>query len=235
MPPASDRPWYQPAPAAALPPGFVARNERQRRADRRMLPRVRRFVVVGAGGTVVNNGVLLALHGLIGVALLPATMAAVEVAIVHNYVLHEMWTFKRMHLSGRRFARFSLVTLLAFVLNVGIVQVLAWLGLFYLLANLVGIGAGFAVNLAVSSMWIWSERTNGVRPAGDGQPGLAAVDDSGRTLPLPHDLHLGPAGSGGARTCTRGQSCAGAFLHRHRAGPARGGRHPGHNRPGRTH
>jgi putative flippase GtrA len=230
MPPPSDRPWYQPAPAAALPPAFIVDNELQRPGARRLLPRVRRFFMVGAGGIVVNNIVLLMLHGLIGVALLPATVVAVEVAIVHNYVLHEMWTFKRMCLSGRRFARFSLVTLIAFVLNVGIVQVLARLGLFYLLANLVGIGAGFAVNLAVSSMWIWRERTDGAHPAGHGQPGRTAVDGTGRTLPLPHDLHVGPAGGGHAREGAGVLGGAGSLLYRHRAGPARGRRNPGHRR-----
>jgi putative flippase GtrA len=218
MPPSGDRAWYQPP--------------------------VRRFSVVGASGMVVNNIVLVVLHGVVGIALLPATAAAVETAIAHNYVLHEFWTFRRppegaaarrTRLSARRFFRFNLVTAVALVLNVGVVQALAGLGVFYLLANLVGIGAGFTVNLAVSSMWIWRERTDGAHPAGGGQPGLAAVDGTGGALPLPHDLHLGPAGGGRARTRTGIPGCAGFLLHRHRSGPARGGRHPSHHRPRRTH
>jgi putative flippase GtrA len=193
-----------------------------------MLPRVRRFFIVGAGGIVVNNAVLIMLHGLVGMPLLPATMVAVEAAIVHNYVLHELWTFKRMRLSGRRFAHFSLVTLIAFLINVSIVQLLAWLGLFYLLANLVGIGAGFAINLAASSMWIWSERTDGAHPAGRRQPGLAVVDGPGRTLAVSHDLYVGPAARGRARADSRRPGSPRSLLYRHRAGPARGGRHPGH-------
>jgi len=212
----------------------MARNERWPLSARRSLPRVRRFFTVGAGGIVVNNAVLVVLHGWVGMALLPATLVAVEVAIVHNYVLHELWTFRSMRLSGSRFARFNLVTLGALVLNVSIVQVLAWFGLFYLLANLVGIGAGFAVNLAISSMWVWSERTNGASPAGSRQPGVTAVDRAGGTLPLSHDLHVGPAGGGSAGQRTRGPCCPRSLLHRHRARPARGGRHPGHHRPRRT-
>jgi putative flippase GtrA len=199
-----------------------------------MSPRVRRFLIVGTGGIVVNNGALFVLHGLVGVALLPATVLAVEAATMHNYVWHELWTFKRMRLSVRRFAHFSLVTLLAFLINVSVVQVLAWVGVLYLLANLVGIGAGFAVNLAASSMWIWSERTYGARDAGRDQPGLAAVDGSGGALPLSHDLHLGPAQGGSTRSGTQGPGGARALVHRYRAGPARGGRHPGHGRPGRS-
>jgi len=197
----------------------------------RMRPRVRRFLTVGAGGIVVNNAVLATLHGLAGLALLPATLVAVEAAATHNYVLHEMWTFRSMRLSVRRFAHFNLVTLGALVLNVGVVQILAWLGLFYLLANLIGIVAGFAVNLAVSSLWIWSERIDGNRPAGSRQPRLAAADGTGGALPLSHDLHLGPAGGRSAGPGTRAAGCARYFVHRHRAGPTRGGRHPGHHRP----
>jgi Predicted membrane protein len=178
---------------------------------------------------VVNNAVLFVLHGVLGIALLAATVVAVEAAVVHNYVLNELWTFKGKRLSARRFAHFSLVTLIAFVINVGIVQMLAWVGLFYLLANLVGIGAGFAVNLAASSMWIWSERTYGARPAGRGQPGLVAVDGPGGTLPLSHDLYVGPAAGGRARAGSGRPGRPRALLYRHRPGPARGGRHPGHH------
>ena len=105
MPPASDRPWYRPAPAAALradpdlaPHGAVRRRWGERL---RALPRVRRFFAVGVGGIVVNNLALAGLHGWVGLALLPATLVAVELAVVHNYVLHEMWTFRRMRLSAR--------------------------------------------------------------------------------------------------------------------------------------
>jgi len=189
---------------------------------------VRRFLIVGTGGLLVNNAVLFVLHGLLGIALLAATVVAVEAAIMHNYVLNELWTFKGKRLSARRFAHFSLVTLIAFAINVGIVQALAWIGLFYLLANLVGIAAGFAVNLVASSMWIWGDRTYGACPPGPGQPGLVAVDGAGGTLPLSHDLYVGSAPGGRARADTGGSGRPRALLYRHRARPARGGGHPGH-------
>src|SRR2546423_1411474 len=116
-----------------------------RRRIPRPPPRVRRFLTVGASGVLVNNAVLGALHGLAGLALLPATVVAVGAATTHNYVLHELWTFRSMRLSPRRFVHFAAVTLGALVLNVGIVQLLVWFGLFYLVANLVGIAAGFTV------------------------------------------------------------------------------------------
>src|SRR5436190_2038286 len=83
---------------------------------------------------------------------LPATLLAVEAATTHNYVLHELWTFRSMRLSLRRFAHFNLVTFGALLLNVGAVALFVWFGVFYLVANLIGIASGFAVNLVVSSL-----------------------------------------------------------------------------------
>jgi putative flippase GtrA len=204
------------------------------RSDRRWR-RLSRFSVVGATGVVVNNLTLVVLHGVEGMALLPATVAAVEVAIVFNYVLHEVWTFQRMRLSAQRFAYFSLVALAAMPFNVGVVQVLAWLGLYYLVANLVGIIAGFLINFAVSSRWIWSERTDGTSRAGRGRGDLAGADRPVGTRAVSHDLHVGPAGGGRLGAGTRKTCRAAAVLHRHRAGTPRGRGHPGHHQPRRLH
>jgi putative flippase GtrA len=200
-----------------------------------MLPRFGRFAVVGIGGLVVNNVVLLLLHGLWRMALLPATVVAVEIAIVHNYTLNEVWTFRRRRLSVQRFAGFSLAAAVSLLINVGVVALLAGIGLFYLLANLAGIGAAFAINFAVSSMWIWSERTNGADRADPTEPDLAAADDPGRTHTLFDDLHLGSARGGRIGAGARRARRAAAVLYRHRSGAARGGGHPGDHRPRRTH
>jgi putative flippase GtrA len=179
--------------------------------------------------------VLLLLHGLWRVALLPATVVAVEIAIVHNYALNEVWTFRRRRLSVHRFAGFSLAAAVSLLINVGVVALLVGIGLFYLLANLAGIGIAFAVNFAVSSTWIWSERTNGADRAGRREPGLAVADDPGRPRPLFDDLYLGPAAGGRAGTGTRRARRPAVVLYRHRAGAARGGGYTGDHRPRRTH
>jgi putative flippase GtrA len=194
-----------------------------------------RFSIVGTAGVLINNIVLFALHGLLGLALFPATVAAVEVAILQNYLLHEVWTFRRRRPSVRRFVSFSLVAATALLVNVTIVQVLAGLGLFYLLANLVGISVAFIINFAVSSTWIWSEHTDGADPAGRHSSRLAVVDGSGRARSLLDDLHLGSAGGGRAGPGARRARRPASVLHRHRAGAARGGGHPADHRPRRTH
>ncbi|MER7008652.1 GtrA family protein [Dactylosporangium sp. NPDC000555] len=196
--------------------------------------RLSRFSLVGVSGVVVNNAALLVLHGLLGLALLPATVAAVEIALISNYVLHELWTFRRRSLSLQRFAYFSLAGLAAMPVNVIVVQLLVGLGLHYLPANLVGIAAGFGVNFAVSSKWIWSERTDGADRVGGPHPDLAAADGAGGSRPVSHDLYVGPAGGGRQGTRARSTCYAGTLLHRNPPGTARGGGHPSHHRPRRV-
>src|SRR5258705_3889978 len=191
--------------------------------------RLSRFSLVGVSGVVVNNVALLVLHGLLGLALLPATVAAVETALVSNYILHELWTFRRRSLSLQRFAYFSLAGLAALPVNVVVVQLLVGLGMHYLPANLVGIGAGFAVNFAVSSKWIWSERTDGADGVDLRHPDLAAADGAGGARPVSHDLHVGPARGQRQSAGARGTCYAATLLHRHPPGAPRGGSHPSHH------
>ncbi|MFF5227587.1 GtrA family protein [Dactylosporangium sp. NPDC000521] len=198
------------------------------------LRRLGRFSLVGAGGVVVNNGALLVLHGVLGLALLPATVASVELALVTNYVLHELWTFRRRRLSLQRFAYFSLAGLAALPVNVVAVQLLVALGMHYLPANLIGIVAGFAVNFAVSSKWIWSERTDGTAGVDHSHPDLAGADSAGGARVVPHDLHVGPARGGRPGAGARSTCYARTLLHRHPPGTARRGGHPAHHRPRRV-
>ncbi|WP_432975631.1 GtrA family protein [Dactylosporangium sp. CA-233914] len=189
---------------------------------------------------MVNNAALLVLHGLLGLALLPATVAAVELALVSNYVLHELWTFRGRaapggrRLSLSRFASYSLAGLAAMPVNVVVVQLLVALGLHYLPANLIGIVAGFGVNFAVSSKWIWSERTDGADGVGRPDHGFGGADGAGGTRPVSHDLHVGPARGGRAGAGSRSTCYAGTLLHRHPPGTPRGGGHPSHHRPRRV-
>jgi len=61
------------------------------------------FSSVGAMGFAVQLGMLLLLTGWLGFHYLIATVLAVELAIVHNFLWHERWTWSdRGRLSRRR-------------------------------------------------------------------------------------------------------------------------------------
>lgn len=115
-----------------------------------------RFGVVGVVGVIVNNGLLYLLHGLAGWPLIPASVVAVEAAIVNNFVWNDLWTFSDRDPSRYRFLRFNLVSLGGLVVNTGVLAlVVAVSGLHYLVANLIAIGAAMTWNFAANARWTW--------------------------------------------------------------------------------
>ncbi|HKS98448.1 MAG TPA: GtrA family protein [Rugosimonospora sp.] len=200
---------------------------------RRGRARTARFLMVGAVGVGVNNGVLLLLHGLAALPLVIASAIAAELAIAHNYVLNEVWTFRPGRLSARRFGAFNLTGLGALAVNVGVLQLLTLAGTWYLLANVAGVAAAAGVNLALSTSWIWSDRTHADAGTGPDRGALPAAFGAGRPRSLSDDLLMGPAGRTGARARPRAVGRAAVVLHRDRAGAPRRRGHPGDHRPGR--
>ena len=115
-----------------------------------------KFALVGASGALVNSAVLHVLYEHWHLPLLAASGAAVELAVISNYLLNDRWTFAAESRSFGRFARFNLSSLGGLAVNVLAVLVLSRFGLPVLEANLVGIAAGFAANFALSSTWVWA-------------------------------------------------------------------------------
>lgn len=123
--------------------------------EMRLFGSAARFAVVGVGGVLVNMAALHLLYGVAEIPLLLASPVAVELAIVHNYLLNDRWTFHGRGPSMARFVAFNLGAVLALLVNVASVLVLVASGAHYLVANLIGIGAGAALNFCVSAGWVW--------------------------------------------------------------------------------
>ncbi len=95
---------------------------------------------------------------------MPATAAAVEAAILHNFIWHERWTWSER---SRRTIREIWVRLLKFNLSNGMVSLcgnlfLMWVlvggcGLGYLEANLVAIFVCSVVNYVVSDKFVFAQ------------------------------------------------------------------------------
>jgi putative flippase GtrA len=118
-----------------------------------------RFAVVGGGGVLVNSAVLFALYRWAGLPLLLASGIAVELAVVHNFLLNDRWTFALHTPSAGRFIKFNVSVLGGLAVNVVIVWSLVRTGMHLLLANCLGISAAFAVNFASSTGWVWGRRS----------------------------------------------------------------------------
>ncbi len=118
-----------------------------------------RFAVVGGGGVLVNSAALFALYHWVGLPLLVASGIAVELAVVHNYLLNDRWTFALRTPSTGRFVKFNISVLGGLAINVVLVWSLVHAGMHLLLANCLGIAAAFAVNFVCSTGWVWGRRS----------------------------------------------------------------------------
>ncbi len=124
--------------------------------------RFARFGIVGALGVVVNNAVLLVAHALIGLPLLLASPVAVEVAIIHNFVWNEHWTFQASQLSLKRLGKFNLTSLGGLAITSGVMYTLVtYFGFHYIVANLIGIGVAMVWNFTMSLLWTWAREAQG--------------------------------------------------------------------------
>jgi uncharacterized protein YqeY/putative flippase GtrA len=113
-----------------------------------------RFGVVGVLGTVVNVAILHVLHTELGWGFTRSSAIATELAIVHNYMWNELWTFHIRKLDFGRLLRYQASSLLAFCVTVG-VATLAKEAIDPRLAQLVGILSGAGFNYVVNVRWTW--------------------------------------------------------------------------------
>jgi dolichol-phosphate mannosyltransferase len=116
-----------------------------------------KFGVVGAIGVVVNEGVLYLFQSA-GVYYLIAGAAAIEISILSNFVLNDLWTFKdrRSGNAASRLVKFNLLMLAGLALNLAVLYAgVDYLGITVLVANLLGIAAAFFLRYALSVKYAW--------------------------------------------------------------------------------
>ena len=120
-----------------------------------------KFSAVGSLGVAIQLAALRVLYGWLRLEYLTATGLAVEVAVLHNFVWHQRWTWRECaEPRGGVVAR-----LLRFNLSVGLVSIftnlmmMRWLAgtchVPYVGANLVCIAAGSAANFLVSERFVF--------------------------------------------------------------------------------
>ena len=117
-----------------------------------------KFNLVGGVGIVVQLLVLVVLKTVFHFDYLIATALAVEIAVVHNFLWHERFTWADRAGAGfTRFLKFNLTTGLVSILgNVALMKLLAGiLHMQYLVANTTTIAACSLVNFAVSDRFVF--------------------------------------------------------------------------------
>jgi putative flippase GtrA len=127
-----------------------------------MLTRWLRFNIVGIGGSNVQLAVLLFLTRALGLGYIGATVLAVEIAILHNFCWHEVWTWPGgpAEERWRRLVRFHLANgCFSIASNVPLTWAFKeWTRMPLLLANFTAIASMALINFALAYAWVFRGR-----------------------------------------------------------------------------
>jgi len=113
------------------------------------------FGIVGITGIAVNMIALVTLKNYL--PLLGASFIAIELSIISNYILNDMWTFKENNTGTwlHRMISYNGIAVGGMVINMVVLAILTTLGMWYVAANLVGIVLGFAWNFIGNRKLTW--------------------------------------------------------------------------------
>lgn len=118
-----------------------------------------KFCVVGLTGVFVNIGILWALTNFIGLDYRVSAIFAIEISILSNFTLNEIWTFRKRPKTGGlagRILSFNLACIIVAAINFIILVTLTEVShLHYLLSNLFGIACTTLWNYFMSATWVW--------------------------------------------------------------------------------
>lgn len=125
--------------------------------------RMLRFGMVGLSGVLVNQGLLMLLHGTFGAPLLLSSIIAIEVSILTNFLLNHTWTWRlplrEPGLIRRAVQYHAAAVMAAFAGNVMVLMgAVELFGVDYRIANLVGIAVGTVINFTAGEVWIFRLR-----------------------------------------------------------------------------
>jgi len=120
-----------------------------------------KFGIVGGSGVIVNFAAFWIMTTLMGINHLIASVIATEIAILNNFTLNHLWTFRErrgeMSLSIR-LLYFHGSRILGLLVTVGSLYILADIaGLNVLLSYLIAIGLGTLTNFVTSDLFVWPE------------------------------------------------------------------------------
>lgn len=121
-----------------------------------------RFNLVGVAGAAVQLGALWVLMRLAGLQYIIATVLAVEIAVLHNFVWHETWTWRGLPVERRwiRLARFHVAN---GFFSIGANALFTWLfrhwaGVPVLAANAGAICVTALITFALAHLWVFHDR-----------------------------------------------------------------------------
>jgi putative flippase GtrA len=115
-----------------------------------------RFVVVGMATVVVDFTALYIAHGIIGLAILPATAVAFATAIPVNFMGQRSWVFNSLDKPYHRLGRYLAMLAVNAAMTLAIVTGLTAAGAYYLLAKMIAVVVVACVNYVAYRTWVFA-------------------------------------------------------------------------------
>ena len=123
-----------------------------------------KFGLVGLFGIIVNEGFLIILKEYAGFPIPVASLLAIELSIMCNFLLNDLWTFRdsskhKLTRWWQRLLSFQVVSIGGAIINFSILNFMAYvMGVDYRVANIIGILVGFGWNFFVNRRVTWTRR-----------------------------------------------------------------------------
>ena len=123
--------------------------------------RLIKFSIVGVIGAGINTGFLWFLTDVAGLFYLFSAVVAIEIAILMQFLMNDRWTFKEtktQHIEQfiTRIFKSNVWRSGGLAVNIGVLYLLTeYMGVYYLLSNIVGIICAFLLNYILESRLTW--------------------------------------------------------------------------------
>lgn len=105
-----------------------------------------------------------------GLYYLFSSLVAIEIALINNYVLNDLWTWHDRGKAGKReyfkrMLQYHVTASAAMLTNISVLWILTEVaGIYYLGSNVIGILCGAALNFFVNDRWTFRHRKERVKP-----------------------------------------------------------------------
>ena len=121
------------------------------------IKRIIKFGTIGFSGVIVNLGSLYILVQFFHISPKIAGAISIELSILNNYFWHSRWTFKDRGEKGViGLIKYNIATIITSQAGNYIVYLLLLkTGLHYILAEILGIGAGAIFNYLFANFWVF--------------------------------------------------------------------------------
>jgi putative flippase GtrA len=125
-----------------------------------------KFIVVGTTGATVHLGILNFLHYFVwkqtwNIMLYPSVVIAFSTAVVNNYTWNILWTYRHQDHSDQHHVtlfKFTMVSLLGLLINLGIVYLFTdLLNFYWLVGTLVAMGVVMFWNFLANRLWTFKD------------------------------------------------------------------------------